>query len=242
LIQRAEQDAQSWAHLLYGSGGSLEISKCFTYMVIHDWKSGRPVLRKPESIARRVTLTDCTTGEAVPLPTIDPEVGTRTLGVRVAPSGSWQTEYQHRLKQAQELAKLIVVSQFSRDMADIALRRVIMPAVEYPLGTASFNQRQCESIQQPIIRASLGKMGYPRNFPRVIVFGPKELGGLGIRSVWTERCIQHISIAVGHLRQPGRVGDMILCNLRWQQRLAGVSFHLLIATTAAASERVVCSE
>jgi hypothetical protein len=56
-------------------------------------------------------------------------------------------------------------------------------------------------------------MGYPRNFPRVIVFGPKELGGLGIRSV-------------GHLRQPGRVGDMILCNLRWQQRLAGVSFHL----------------
>jgi hypothetical protein len=63
LISRAQQDAQSWAHLLYGSEGALEVSKCFTYMVFHDWKSGLPVLRKPENIPRRVTLQDCTTGE-----------------------------------------------------------------------------------------------------------------------------------------------------------------------------------
>jgi hypothetical protein len=70
---------------LYGSGGSLEVSKCFTYMVFHDWKTGRPILRKPESITGKVTLTDCHSGEAIPLPIIDPDIGTRTLGVRIAP-------------------------------------------------------------------------------------------------------------------------------------------------------------
>jgi hypothetical protein len=180
---------------------------------------------EPENIPRRETLQDCTTGEAIPLPTIDPAVGTRTLRVRVAPSGAWKTEFQFRLKQAQDFAELIVVSPFSRDMADIALRRMIMPAIEFPLGTVSFTEKQCKTIQRLIIQASLRMMGYPTNFPRAMVFGPKELGCLGIRAVWTERCIQHINVAVGHLRQPGRVGDMIMCNLRWQQCLAGVSFH-----------------
>jgi hypothetical protein len=226
LISRAQQDAQSWANLLYGSGGSLEISKCFTYMTFHDWKSGRPTLRKPDDIPRTVTLRDCSSGEAIPLPIIDPDVGTRTLGVRIAPSGIWKTEFNFRLQQAKDFAKLIAASQFSRDMADIALRRIIMPAVEYPLGTVSFTQKQCEQIQRPILRASLQKMGYPSNFPRAVVFGQKESGGVGIRAMWTERCIQHIMIAAGHLRKPGRLGDMILCNLRWQQRLAGVSFHI----------------
>jgi hypothetical protein len=84
----------------------------------------------------------------MPLPTIDPAVGTRTLGVRVAPSGVWKTEFQFRLKQAQDFAKLIVVSQFLRDMADIALQRMIMPAIEYPLGTVSFTENQCKTIQR----------------------------------------------------------------------------------------------
>jgi hypothetical protein len=120
----------------------------------------------------------------------------------------------------------MVAAQFSRDMADIAFRRVITPAVEYPLGTASFSEKQCKSIQSPILQAALRKMGYPGNFPRALVFGPTELGGVGLKEAWTERCFQHISTAIGHIRQPGRIGDMILCNLRWQQRIAGVSFHI----------------
>jgi hypothetical protein len=77
LFHRAQKDAQSWSHLLYGSGGSLEVTKCFTYMIFHDWKTGRPTLRKPESITEKVILTDCYSGEAIPLPIIDPDIGTR---------------------------------------------------------------------------------------------------------------------------------------------------------------------
>jgi hypothetical protein len=175
--------------------------------VIHDWESGRPTLRRPDTIVEKVVLADCQTEAAIPLPIIDPEIGTRTLGVRIAPSGSWTTEYEFRKKPSQDLADLMAAAQFSRDMAEIAFRQVIMPAIEYPLGTVSFTSQQCDAIQRPILQVAIRKMGYPINFPRALVFGPKELGGLGIKSVWTERCIQHISTAVGHLRQPGRVGE-----------------------------------
>jgi hypothetical protein len=165
LISKAQESVQSWSSLLYGSGGSLVASKCFTYMIIHDWKSGSPILKKPEDVEGRVQLTDYATNEQFTLPCIDPEVGTRTLGVRIAPSGNWDTEYQHRCKQSKALAHLMDISQFTRDMADIALRQVIMPALEYPLNTASFNQKQCTTIQRPILKASLRKWGTQATFP-----------------------------------------------------------------------------
>jgi ribonuclease HI len=227
MIQRAQTNAQSWANLLSGSGGALEPSKCFTYIVRHDWKSGRPSLRKPEDIATRVVLQDSITLQQYTLACVDPHIGTRSLGIRMAPSGTFETEYLHRFSQAKAMAHNMISAKFSHAAADLAFRSIITPAIEYPLGMVHFTSKQCHQIQSQILRATLPKMGYSRTLPRAIVFGPAELGGIGLHEHYIEQCIQHITTMMGHIRQPGRTGDMIRCTLRWQQRLAGTTVPIL---------------
>jgi hypothetical protein len=70
-------------------------------------------------------------------------------------------------------------------------------------------------------------MGYSGNTPRAVVFGPTKVGGIGLHEHYTEQSIQHITTLMGHIRQPGRTGDMIQCTFRWQQRLAGITTPIL---------------
>ncbi|KAI2494260.1 hypothetical protein MHU86_20278 [Fragilaria crotonensis] len=45
LINRLQEIAQTWEHILFLSGGKLNLSKCSWYVLSWEWKSGRPRLR-----------------------------------------------------------------------------------------------------------------------------------------------------------------------------------------------------
>jgi hypothetical protein len=80
--------SKPWECILHASGGALEISKCFTYMVLYDWTDGRYHLRKPTAIEGRVTLTDSESSAQHTLACIDPAIGKRTIGIQIAPAGN----------------------------------------------------------------------------------------------------------------------------------------------------------
>lgn len=228
LVAQAEHEAQSWEKILHASGGALETSKCFTYMLFHEWSdAGIPRLRKPADIIPRVKLVHSETGECNQLTCVDPTKGIRTIGIRIAPDGNWNDEFTHRLSQARSLARQLKSSTLSRSAAAIAYSMFIAPSIEFPLSITGFSTQQSNRIQVPLLEALIPKLGYARNMPRAVIFGPIEYGGLGIHSHYTEQCIQHITTLVGHLRQPGRIGDLIRCELRWSQLLAGTSTPIL---------------
>jgi hypothetical protein len=41
LLHQAKDATQSWEHFLYASGGTLEMSKCFAYVVYWDLSEGQ---------------------------------------------------------------------------------------------------------------------------------------------------------------------------------------------------------
>jgi hypothetical protein len=51
LLQQAKHATQSWERLLFASGGALELSKCFAYMVYWDLTAGQDRLIRPNKIA-----------------------------------------------------------------------------------------------------------------------------------------------------------------------------------------------
>lgn len=228
LVAQAEKEAQSWEKILHASGGALETTKCFTYMLFHEWNdSGIPRLRKPDNIIPRVRLTQSETGEANILTCVDPSKGIRTIGVRIAPNGNWNDEFVHRLSQARSLARQLRSSTLSRSASAIAYSMFIAPSIEFPLSVTGFKEVESRTIQAPLLAALLPKLGFARHLPRTVVFGPVEYGGLGVHSHYTEQCVQHITTLVGHLRQPGRLGDLIRCDMRWCQLIAGTSAPIL---------------
>jgi hypothetical protein len=64
------------------------------------------------------------------LVTENPWVGRRTLGVRIAPAGTWNDEFEFRRAQARKLALQILGSVMTKDTARIGYHMMVRPKIE----------------------------------------------------------------------------------------------------------------
>jgi len=239
LIEEAKSCAQSWERLLFASGGALEISKCFAYIVYWDLTDGGhrmlslaeiPGCDVQDSVGHGpISLTyGDETDRHYHLVTENPFVGRRTLGVRTAPSGTWDDEFEFRLEQSREVALLASISKASKSATERGFRAMVYPKLEFPLTVTQFSQKQCDRILSPILNVCLPKMGFNRHMPREVVFGPLCAGGLGFHDLYIEQGIKHVQCLVGHLREPdSQTGKMLRIEMDWCQRQAGIGTHLL---------------
>ena len=71
-------------------------------------------------------------------------------------------------------------------------------------------------------------MGYNRHMPREVVYGPIQMGGLGMHDLYIEQGIKATTALMGHLREPNSyTGKMMRIELQWCQVQAGISTNLL---------------
>jgi hypothetical protein len=191
LLKQAEEATQSWERLLFASGGALEMSKCFAYVVYWDLSDGQHRLILPEEVpggetdsGRTVGPIGLTYGDQSDtrhqLEIVSPWIGRRTLGVLIAPAGSWKDEFEFRRNQSRELALKIAGSVLPRETAQTGYSMMVRPKLEYPLTVTQFTQLECDQITSQVIRACLSKMGYNCNSLKEVVYGPRELFGFGI--------------------------------------------------------------
>jgi hypothetical protein len=109
---------------------------------------------------------------------------------------------------------------------------MVRPKLENPLSVTQFTQLECDQITSPVIQACLSKMGYNRNLPKEVVYGPKELFGYGIHDYYIEQGICQLTALVGHIRQNSETGRLMRIKLQWCQAQAGIASHLLGDTSA----------
>ncbi len=238
LLAQAESAAQLWERLLFVPGGALELTKCFVYILYWDLSHGKHRVVHPseipgctpeeEQFRGPVSLTygnDATTRHKIV--TKSPFIGTRTLGVRIAPAGGWKEEFDERRAQARLLGIQVAGSGISHEAARVAYRAIVCPKLEYPLAVTQFTQKQCDRISSPVLRACLSQMGYNSNMPREVVYGPTDIGGIGMHDLYIEQGIKQITTLVGHVRQDSDTGRMMVNQLQWCQVQAGTSISLL---------------
>jgi hypothetical protein len=227
LSKQASTTATKWENLLHASGGALELTKCFCYAIYWVWTNGRARLARPDELCTPVTVVDSATNSSHDLRIVDPTIGNRTLGVRIAPSGSDQSEYLHRVAQGREIARALQTAPISRTVAYLGYRSIVTPKVEYPLSATCFTEKETDKITATFLPTALRKMGLPRNFPRQVLFAGKAAGGAGLHNLYIEQGLRQITALIGHIRQRSRTGELIKITLAWAQLIAGVSFPLL---------------
>ena len=95
LATTLQDTAQAWEQLLYSTGGALELSKCFYYIIAWKWnKEGRARLATPDDIAPRISVTSSKTGNSVEIEMKDCREAHKTLGVMQNPACTHDAEYK----------------------------------------------------------------------------------------------------------------------------------------------------
>jgi hypothetical protein len=85
---------------------------------------------------------------------------------------------------SKKMAHLISAQLIARSEAWLAHRSIYLPSMSYSLPSSSFTRRELATVQRRPVRALLSAMGFNRNMPLQVVFGPTSIGGLGLRHLY----------------------------------------------------------
>jgi hypothetical protein len=236
LRDHLEKDAQSWEKLLFSSGGTLELKKCFYYLATWKWDvEGEATLETPEEQqGQGIDQLQMTSGNATtttPITHLAPSKGHRTLGVRLALDGNMDMEFDFVKKKADKLATGLFASKISRFDARLAKGSSVKSSLSYSLVATTFTYDQCGKIDSLIRRALLAKTGFNRNLPKVIAHGPAILGGLNRMNVYTEQAVSKITFVLAQIRHQTQLGSQILIALQYDHLITGLSQPTLMDPT-----------
>jgi len=86
----------------------------------------------------------------------------------------------------------MATTKVTHSTAEFGIRQMILRKLEYPLVAMMFTQHQCADIMHPILSQDLPLAGFVRTFPRAIMHGPLQWGGLNIPNLYMEQLIAHV--------------------------------------------------
>ena len=233
LSQRLEDMSQTWEKLLFCSGGSLEPSKCFYYLIYWKWVEGLPQMMTKSDLASTpgIKITSGFSNIRVPIRHRDVTETHVTLGARLNPLCDDIEQVIYLKAQANRIANLIITSNLSSWETFIAYRYCWIPSVTYLLPTTTMTDADLHSIQTQATGSFLLKMGFNRKYPRVVCFGPLEFGGLTFRDLFTEQGALRIKALMEHIYHDTETGQMIMIAIQSLQMEAGTSAHILTDPT-----------
>jgi hypothetical protein len=221
VINQLQRLAQEWERLLYSTGGALNLSKCFLFVLAWDWKGSTPKLVTSTTAAAELLLTSGASMNPEAIRQIDPTQSFRTLGIHITPSGSPAGALATLREIVEDYSTAISTSKLTRAAALTSYVQHLLPKVRYRLPALTASQQDCERLSTPILMAVLPKLHINRNTSRSIIYGPVTLGGLGFPNVYIYQGIDKLHLLLGHLRLNDMVGQLLHIDLTYVQLLSG---------------------
>jgi hypothetical protein len=229
LLQDTAEAAQWWESLLYATGGKLELSKCFFYLVFWVFNDeGKPRMLKPEEWPQNVEVVDSATGESMRIETKDCNESHKTLGVMEAPNGDYLDETRRLKKKANEFARRASVIAILRQEAKMMYFSMIQPSMQYSAPAGTLTLKETTTMNSILTQANLSNVGYNRNTPLSVAYGPKNLGGIGMSDLFVEQGTAKTAMILKQVRANKELGRLIRCQYQWAQRVAGTEKQILM--------------
>lgn len=233
LVKALEHDAQYWASLLSVSGGCLELSKCFYYVLA--WKFndyGDPEPMTPhdiDAITGRVRVQICEHGKDTPMPISikHPDTAHKTLGVWKSMTGNDSTHLTALTSRSKNMSSIVSTSGLFPYQADVAILMIYTPAMLYSLPAVNLSEKALDKIQYKALESFVPALGYNKGFSRAVMLGPSDYGGAAIPHLYTEASIQKIEYLMMHIRAKTELGTLFLITLAWIQLQAGIDEQYL---------------
>jgi hypothetical protein len=180
---RMQECIDTWEGIIQATGGQLEPSKTYWYLINFTWNKGKwrysTIHKTPAQMTMRNPVQSATQLER-----LEVSEARRTLRVRLAPDGNNQAEFTYLRDECNQWADRIRSGMVPRKYAWQAFSSTIWAKITYALPATTFTQQQCQEIMKRMVAATLSAMGINKNIPRDLVFGAKEKQGLGFPDLY----------------------------------------------------------
>ncbi len=244
IIHDATRLSQKWERLLWCTGGALNLEKCF-YYVLH-WTFddiGNPRLMTKEQLRDMIpiiSITDHSTNLPQNLEQYDLTNYHRTLGFILNPMRTMSghedplntSQFQVLRDRSITMANSLRRATISPHYATRFTESMYITSVGYPLQVTSFTRDQLHKIQSPYTQTILNKLGYCKNFPTVMVFGPKSHGAIGQVHLYNKQGTDATLMLLRHLRMDyGLLFETLTIAIQWFHHYAGTEESPLVNTS-----------
>ena len=168
--------AQSLEHLLYTSGGKLELTKCAWYCISWTFNpDGTPKMSNNTSY--KIILLDSATQQHHTIKQLPIHSPFKYLGSENTSLGTTGYPFLSRKKYASRGTR-ISNSNMNRFHITLYLKTPLHPKIMLPLDCTFLTSKQYASIQNLYINPALSTMGYNHTWPVALHFGDHKYCGL----------------------------------------------------------------
>jgi hypothetical protein len=149
------------------------------------------------------------------------------LGVLISPSKNQAAEHTCLAKKALKFSQQATAASINPRQARRAYQGIYVGRMRYGLLALTLKPATDQSIQSPATLAILPTLGYNRNMPTEVEYGPTNLGGIGLQDLYVLQGTRKVITIMEHVRCQSKLGLMIQATIQWTQHLLGVGFDIL---------------
>jgi len=120
-----------WEGLLRATGGALVPTKCFWYLIDFQFNNNKWNYVNKSQLPGEITIND-DRQNWVAIPRLETNKACRTLGVRLAPDGNWETELQYLLSVTSDWKVCMAAARLTPSDAMFSLKNVVLRKLNYP--------------------------------------------------------------------------------------------------------------
>jgi hypothetical protein len=138
VLRQIQESLTAWEGGIHATGGAIEPLKSHWYLIDYHWVNGKPIYKSIEEAGRSLKVRD-PRGEIGTLKQLQPWQAEQTLGVRIAPYGNMESQFQWMMDTARTWADKLRTGYLPRHLTWLAWRTTILKTLEYPLPTTSLS-------------------------------------------------------------------------------------------------------
>ena len=222
-MQKMQQTITYWEKAAKVTGGAIAPSKSWYYLIHFEWKNGKWSYGDMNNVLEDSLKCLDKNNVIHELRNKAPSEATEMLGVFLAPDGNNDKQLEEFLSKSKKMQNCLNQGHLCRYEAWTALTRVSTKSLEYPLPAMTFSKHQCRQYMTPLLHSHLPKAGINRNFPRALLYGTKEYGGLGLHDPYLLQGIHHIADIMEHTWKQTPTGHFLQCNIESMKAELGIN-------------------
>lgn len=225
----ANKNTSTWTTLLWLSGGNLNTNKCFYYYIEphYDHNKMKVAYKTKHQAPGTITMHNPATSSSTTLQCLETNEARRTLGVIMAPNRSSTDQTNILCERASTYINKIKRSKLTNKAKWTAITTVLEPGITYPLLATLTSKKEMERIDKLLSHAKCQALGLNEHFPRAVLYGPHELGGIGIKSATSKTTTDRITYFLYHSRRNTTIGKKLEVSMAYLQLEVGTMLPIL---------------
>ena len=217
-----------WDKVMEVTGAAIAPDKCWWYLIDFEWNKGvssivdaaddkELFVRNKNGIEEKISLLSCAEAKEM-------------LGVYLTPNGNEDKQKTEMKKKSENWGLSTIHGGLKATEVWTALTTGLLKSLEYPLAATSLSKKDFRTILSPALGPALSACGFPKSFPRSILYAPTQIQGLGVRNLYHAQSCRHVKDILEQTWKRSPSQKFIQLTLEAVKLEAGAEGHLFDKT------------